>query len=75
MTNENHPAAVPIGFSFKPKPRRKVWNRTYRQCDVKAPCGLHCTPNGNSPHSFHSCKNVECQACHGDQRFRFGGQR
>lgn len=77
MTNDPDPTAIPVAysFSFKPKPRRKVTYRTYRACRTKTPCGNACVLNENSPHSYHCCNFVGCQLCHGDQRFRFGGQR
>lgn len=69
MTNDS------TGFSFVPKPRRKLTYRTYRSCRHKAPCGNACVLNGNVIHSYHGCKSAECGHCHGRARFRLGGQR
>lgn len=74
MTDDTHPAAIPTGSSFAPKPRRKAAYRTYRKCSSVAPCGSDCILNANASHVYHTCRDARCEQCHGE-RFRFGGQR
>lgn len=63
MNDETHPAAFPTGFSFTPRPRRKVPHRTYRKCRTKPPCGNACVLNSNCKHEYHCCQAPGC-ICH-----------
>lgn len=59
------PAAAPA-FDLTPHARK----REPGQCTHVAPCGNKCCQDAKPKHVFHSCSRIECQQCHGAERFQ-----